>query len=105
MTTVAGSGEQGFADGDAFKAKFDGPAGIAVDAAGNVYVAEIFSHRIRKIVPDQRVLTFAGDGKVGFNDGPATEARFRAPVGIALSMDGTLFVADAQNHVIRKITP
>ena len=48
MTTVAGSGEQGFADGDAFKAKFGGPAGIAVDAAGNVDVAEIFSHRVQK---------------------------------------------------------
>ena len=51
------------------------------------------------------MLTFAGDGKLGFKDGRATEARFKEPVGIALGMDGTIYVADAQNHVIRKITP
>ncbi len=104
VTTVAGSGERGFADGDPVKARFNGPAGIAIDVAGNLYVAEIRNHRIRKIVPGQLVLTIAGSGEPGLKDGPGTKALFRGPTGIAMG-DGVIYVADSQNGVIRKITP
>lgn len=105
VSTVAGSGERGFADGDPVKASFKGPAGIAVDAAGNLYVAEIGNHRIRKIVPGQQVLTIAGDGEQGLKDGAGAQARFNAPIGLAIGEDGVIYVADSRNHVIRKIIP
>ncbi len=105
VTTVAGSGEHGFADGDPAKAKFSSPSGIAIDAAGNIYVAEIGNQRIRKIVPDQLVLTVAGSGEPGLKDGLGTKAQFKVPTALAIRQDGVIFVADSRNHVIRKLTP
>ena len=110
VTTFAGSDEKGYADGPGGEAQFNKPSDIVMDTAGNLYVAEIFNHRIRKITPQGEVSTFAGSGEAGeeaggYADGPGSLARFNAPVGIAIDAKGNLYVADALNHRIRKITP
>ena len=102
-TTLAGS-VRGFANGPGDVAQFDHPFGIAVDASGNVYVAEQINERIRKITPDGMVSTFAG-GTRGFADGVGSNAQFDSPSGLAIDASGNLYVADADNHRIRKITP
>ena len=102
VSTLAGSGTAGYADGAAAQAQFDGPIGIAVDAPGNVYVADTYNDRIRKIAPDGNVSTVAGGG-LGNVDGPAGSALFDTPCGIVVAADGTLIVADTGNHRLRKI--
>lgn len=107
VSTLAGSGgSRGTADGAGSAARFNDPEAIAVDQAGNVYVADTFNGSIRKITPAGDVTTFAGlTGTQGTVDGNGTNARFQAPSGIAIDASGTLFVADAGNDVIRKVTP
>jgi sugar lactone lactonase YvrE len=102
-TTLAGSGTEGFADGAGTAAQFKSPYGITVDSNGNLYVADSYNHRIRKVTPAGAVTTFAGDGTYGFADGAGTAARFNAPLGITVDGDGNLCVADSDNHRIRKI--
>jgi sugar lactone lactonase YvrE len=101
VSTFAG-GEEGFADGVGDDAKFYGPEGITIDAAGNLYVADTVNNRIRKITPAGEVSTLAG-GEEGFADGIGSDARFNAPSGIAIDAAGNLYVADSRNHRIRKI--
>ncbi|MEM9648904.1 MAG: IPT/TIG domain-containing protein [Bacteroidota bacterium] len=103
VNTVAGS-SQGHADGFGSTAKFYNPTGIAVDANGNVFIADSGNHRIRKITPDGEVTTYAG-GEKGSIDGPALEARFNAPWDVDVDAEGNVYVADSQNHRIRKISP
>ncbi len=103
VTTLAGAGRAGFADGIGRDARFNFPVGVAVDAAGTVYVADADNHRIRKITPQGRVSTLAGTGKAGFANGAGRAARFRRPTGVALAADGTLYVADPGNDRIRRI--
>ncbi|MDR2208258.1 MAG: SMP-30/gluconolactonase/LRE family protein, partial [Azoarcus sp.] len=103
VSTLAGS-EEGFADGVGSDARFYGPASIASDAAGNLYVAGSGNNRIRKITPAGEVSTFAG-GKEGFADGIGSTAKFSYPSGIASDAAGNLYVADIGNERIRKITP
>ncbi|MDR2208254.1 MAG: hypothetical protein LBE22_04690 [Azoarcus sp.] len=103
VSTFAG-GEDGFADGIGGGAKFRGPTSIAIDAAGNLYVADKWNNRVRKITPTGEVSTLAG-GEGGFADGIGDDARFRSPFGIAIDAAGNLYVADEGNHRIRKITP
>jgi sugar lactone lactonase YvrE len=105
VSSLAGSGENGFADGTGAKAIFNGPAGIAIDKKGNLYTAEFNGHRIRKITPEGVVTTLAGSGKPGFAEGRGEEASFDNPEGIAVDRDGNVFVADSKNHRVRKITP
>ena len=76
VTTVAGSGVQGLKDGAASEAQFDAPVGLAVDAQSNVYVADTYNDCIRKITPDGQVITLAGIGVPGFQDGNSTAAMF-----------------------------
>lgn len=104
VRTIAGSGTRGFADGPGAAAQFHDPVAVAVDRAGNLYVADRNNHRMRKISPDGVVTTLAGTGQAGFADGPAHVARFNVPYGVALDpADRTLYVADYLNHAIRKI--
>ena len=105
VTTIAGSGKEGFANGPGLEALFRGPAGIAVDEDGNIYTAEWQGHRVRKITPEGIVTTLAGSGKAGFSDGTGEKAIFNSPGGIAIDSKGNIYVADSKNHRIRKITP
>jgi sugar lactone lactonase YvrE len=100
VRTLAG-GTRGFADGRAAEARFNVPVGIAVDTLGNIYVADQYNNRIRKI-SGGIVTTFAG-GIKGARDGDGENAMFDKPVGLAIDRNGTLYVTDQGNHRIRKI--
>jgi sugar lactone lactonase YvrE len=104
VITLAGSGAFGYADGTGTAAQFAAPAGVAVDAAGNVYVADEYNARIRKITPAGVVTTVAGTGVFGFANGTGATAEFNYPVGVAVDAAGNIYVADSGNNCIRKIT-
>ena len=103
VTTVAGSGTQGFADGPGAAATFNSPLGIAVDKVGNLFVGDNGNNRIRRVTPAGSVSTLAGSGAAGAADGSGTAATFNGPSGIALDTAGNLYVADTSNHRIRKV--
>ncbi|MBL9214710.1 MAG: immunoglobulin domain-containing protein [Opitutaceae bacterium] len=106
VTTLAGSSSIGSTDGPGAAARFTNPAGIAVDAAGNLYVADNGNFVVRKITPAGVVSTFAGAaGFSGTADGAGAAARFDGLVGIAVDAAGNLYVADTGNHTVRKVTP
>jgi sugar lactone lactonase YvrE len=104
VSTVAGSGTAGFADGAAGIAQFNAPAGLAIDAAGNIYVGDQTNQRIRKITPNGNVSSIAGTGVSGFEDGNTSVAKFNWPNGLDITTTGIIYVADNQNFRIRKIT-
>jgi sugar lactone lactonase YvrE len=104
VTTLAGSGTAGYADGTGTVAKFWSPYDIAVDTAGNVYVTDNGNHRIRKISPAGVVTTFAGSNTGGYADGTGALAKFYYPHGVALDSVGNLYVTESNNR-IRKISP
>ncbi len=110
ITTVAGDGTQGFGGdgGAATDAQLKVPAGVAFDGAGNLFIADYFNHRIRKVTPGGIITTVAGttDG-AGFSGdgGAATAAQLYEPFGVAFDADGNLFITDRGNHRIRKVTP
>lgn len=104
VTTLAGS-TQGYLDGTGTGARFSGVSGLVSDTAGNLYVADSSSNRIRKVTPAGVVSTFAGASVSGKADGVGSAATFYNPTGLAIDYEGTLYVADTGNHRIRKISP
>ena len=106
VSTLAGlPGAAGSADGTGAAARFNNPSGVAVDGAGNVYVADADNHTIRKVTAAGVVSTLAGSaGFVGSTDGTGAAARFNYPSGVAVDGAGSVYVADAGNRTIRKIT-
>jgi sugar lactone lactonase YvrE len=106
ITTIAGSGISGFADGTGTNAEFAGPQGLAVDASGNIYVADTNNQLIRKVTPTGVVTTIAGNpGIGGFADGTGTDALFSNPNDVAIGPDGNIYIADFSSSSIRKVTP
>ena len=104
VTTLAGSGSSGSADGTGTLASFSYPKGVSVDTEGNVYVADTNNSKIRKITPGGAVTTLAGSGSSGSVDGTGAAAGFSYPWGVAVDNSGNVYVADSNNHKIRKIT-
>lgn len=104
VTTFAG-GIEGYADGPGPNASFNTPSALALDAKGNLYVADTGNNRIRKVTPEGIVSTVAGEGTAGHRDGPAAQARFNGPIGIAVDSSGNVYVADTYNDRIRVIRP
>lgn len=105
VTTVAGTLNPGFMDGYGATARFNGPQGLALDAGGNLYIADMGNHAIRKLTPQGLVVTVAGNGSYGFFDGNAREAQFNTPLDVEVGADGRIYVADFMNHRIRVISP
>jgi hypothetical protein len=107
VTTLAGlAGSTGSADGTGSAARFTEPYGVAVDSAGNVYVADTYNHTIRKVTPAGVVTTLAGLARsIGSADGTGSAARFFYPYGVAVDSGGNVYVADSYNNTIRKVTP
>jgi len=105
VSTFAGSGQQGSANGTGTAASFTQPVGVAVDASGNVYVSDQGTNQIRKITPDGTVTTLAGSGSSGSANGYGATASFYYPIDLAVDASGNVYVADSWNSLIRKITP
>ena len=107
VTTLAGTaGTTGSIDGTGAAARFNAPVGVAIDTAGNIYVADCNNNTVRKITPDGMVSTLAGTaGVIGSADGTGAAASFYCPAGVAIDTGGTIYVADYSNNTIRKITP
>ena len=109
ITTIAGNGEPGWSGdgGPATEARITWPHSVAVDDAGNVYVADSRNHRIRRVDPTGVITTVAGTGRGGFSGdpGPATEAFLDNPKGVAVDSAGRLYIADTGNNRVRRVDP
>ncbi|HEX4996877.1 MAG TPA: FG-GAP-like repeat-containing protein, partial [Terriglobia bacterium] len=109
ITTVAGTGEIGFnGDGQAAtSAQLFHPNGVAVDASGNLYIADTYNHRIRKVTTSGIISTVAGTGDSGFggDEGPGAAAQLQWPSAVAVDRSGNVYIADVGNHRIRKVSP
>ena len=103
VSTLAGTGQRGSADGNGSTATFYQPEGIAVDTCGNVYVADSTNNMIREITPGGQVTTLAGTVSPGFANGRGTAALFDWPVGIGIGPTGVIYVGDTGNVLIRQI--
>ncbi len=108
-TTIAGTGNPGFSGdgGPAAAAQLNGPSGVTLDAAGNIYIADTKNHRIRIVAPDGTITTIAGTGTCGVSGdgGPALMAQLCEPAEMVFDSSGSLIIADFGNRSVRKITP
>ena len=110
ISTMAGGGKKPPATADggpANEAQLNDPFDVTVDVAGNLYIAQEFEHRVRRVSPDGIITTVAGNGKAGFSGdgGPATQARLNGPTGLAVDSAGNLFISDRDDYRVRKVTP
>lgn len=107
ITTLAGTGTAGFGGdgGPATEAQLSAPRGVAVDAQGNVYIADSGNHRVRRVTPDGLISTIAGTGRPEFagDGGPAREASLASPQSLAVDAQGNLYIADVTNRRVRRI--
>ena len=108
ITTVAGNGTAGFLGdgGPAISASLNFPEGLALDSSGNLYIADRFNQRARKVTPTGIITTVAGNGSFGYSgdDGPAASASFTELQGLAVDINGNLYVADSYNGRLRKVS-
>ncbi|WP_327096108.1 hypothetical protein OIE68_40220 [Nocardia vinacea] len=109
ITTVAGTGTAGY-DSDnkpAINAELNEPTGVAVDGAGNLYIADNTNQRVRRVDPDGVITTVAGTGTQGYNgdNQPAIDAELREPEGVAVDGAGNLYIADSSNNRVRRVEP
>lgn len=108
ITTVAGNGDMGYSrdGGPAIDAGVSWPYGVVVDSRGNLYITDGGNNRVRKVTPDGTISTVAGNGQRGYSGdgGPARIAQLNGPGGIAVDSAGNVFIADSENHCIRKVT-
>jgi hypothetical protein len=108
ITTVAGNGTPGYSgnNGPATSAQLNFPFGVAVDATDNIFIADMSNHVVRKVTPAGIISTYAGNGTIGFSgdNGPATSAMLWAPVSVAILGTGDLYLTDANNYRIRKVS-
>lgn len=109
VTTIAGTGVGGFGGdgGPAIEAQLNGPSGVAIDASGNLYIADTLNQRIREVTPDGIIATVAGVGTPGFSGdgGPAVSAQMFLPAQVLVDPDGSLFVSEFGNNRVRRISP
>jgi sugar lactone lactonase YvrE len=109
ITTVAGNGAEGYSGdgGAATNARLGGYTSVAVDASGNLFIADTYNNCVREVGPNGIISTVAGDGSSGFSGdgGAATAAQLNSPAGVAVDASGNLFIADASNQRIRRATP
>ena len=113
ITTIAGNGPSGGSGiyggdgGPAVDAQLNFPSDVALDAAGNLYIADQYNHRVRKVDSSGTITTIAGTGEYGFNGdgGPVIDAQLRSPSNVALDAAGNLYIADTGNNRIRVVTP
>jgi hypothetical protein len=104
VSTLAGNGEAGFADGQGADARFNGPHSVVVAANGDLIVSDCDNHCLRVVTPEGAVRTLVGNGQSGFADGQGADARFKYPAGLAMDPEGNVLVADYGNHSVRKVT-
>ncbi|MFE6094008.1 RICIN domain-containing protein [Streptomyces massasporeus] len=108
ISTYAGNGSPGALGdgGPAVSAQLRHPVGLAVDGAGNLYIADYYNHRIRKVTSDGTISTVAGKGTANFSGdgGPATAAQLNYPVAVVVDSTGALYISDHTNHRVRKVT-
>ena len=109
IATIAGTGERGFAGdgGAAVEAQLADPLGVAVDGAGNLYIADAYNYRIRRVDPSGTIATIAGTGERGFpgDGGAAVTAQLDLPTGVEVDGEGNIYIADAYGNRILKLTP
>ncbi|WKK22294.1 NHL repeat-containing protein [Streptomyces olivoreticuli] len=107
ITTVAGNGQAGFVSdgGPAVATKLSSPHGVAVDAAGNLYIADYGNHRVRKVTPNGIITTVAGNGQAGFvsDGGPAIATKLNGPTGVAVDAAGNLYIGEWSGQRVRKV--